>query len=68
MTEKNKKYVREGISLNFLGNDSFSLLVKEVISEAISKLENVDKNISDVKDTIHFLKLNFDIPDKEIKE
>ena len=62
---KNKKYAKDGISLNFLGEDTLTTLVKEIISEAISKLENIDEDLSGIKETIDFLKLNFDIPQEE---
>ena len=59
---------KEGISLNFSGECSTSVLVKEVISEAIMMLNNVPgqdlQTLSGVRDTIGFLKENFDIEDK----
>tara|TARA_R100000008_G_scaffold76637_1_gene56605 strand:+ start:410 stop:610 length:201 start_codon:yes stop_codon:yes gene_type:complete len=59
---------KDGTSLNFAGNCSTSMLVKEVISEAIMMLNNVPgqdlQTLSGVRDTIGFLKENFDIEDK----
>ena len=45
-----------GISLNYTGNDVHQRLVKEVIGEAISMLENYK-----VADAMDFLKENFDL-------
>ena len=60
---------KDGTSLNFAGNCSTSMLVKEVISEAIMMLNNVPgkdlQTLSGVNDTIEFLKENFDIEDNE---
>jgi hypothetical protein len=62
---------KEGISLNFSGNCSTSVLVREVVSKAITILqENMPYDydgdpICDTNDTIGFLKENFDIEDKD---
>ena len=51
------KYKNEdGISLNYTGNDIHTKLVKEVLSEVISILEDYK-----VADAIDFLKENFDL-------
>ena len=59
---------KDGIGLNFAGNCSTSKLVKEVISEAITMLEDIPgqdlQSLSGVGDTIEFLKENFDIKDR----
>ena len=59
---------KEGISLNFSGECSTSVLVKEIVSEAISMLDDIPgqdlQTLSGVRDTIEFLKENFDIEDK----
>ena len=52
MKYKNK----EGISLSYTNNDIHTRLVKEVVREAITMLEDYK-----VADTIKFLKENFDI-------
>mgnify|MGYP001436164483 CR=1 FL=1 len=52
MKYKNK----DGVELNFTGKSSTSILVKEVVSEAIEMLKY---NHSEL--TIKFLKENFDI-------
>ena len=52
MKHKNK----DGISLNYTGSDIHTRLVKEVIGEAITMLE--DYKVADVVD---FLKENFDL-------
>ena len=63
--EKNKKFVgSSGVTLNFSGNDTLSTIVKEVITEAAIKLEDIDEDLSGIKDTIQFLKTNFDLPEK----
>ena len=60
----------DGIELSFTNNDSLSLLVKEVVEEAIKILG--EYNRSDLRSAewslnrgINFLKDNFDIEDKE---
>ena len=68
MKDKNKKFTKDGVHLNFKGNDTLSVLTKAVISEAITKLEDIDEDLSGIKDTIHFLKINFDLPIEETKE
>ena len=64
MKYKNK----DGIELNFAGDCSTSVLVREVISEAITRLEDIPgqdlQSLSGVGDTIEFLKENFDIKDE----
>ena len=60
MKYKNKN----GIELNFTGKDSLSILVKEVVNEAIKKLNDVD-GAQRIQETVNFLKENFNI-DKEI--
>ena len=65
MKYKNKN----GISLNYSGDDIHTRLVKEVISKAVTMLED-SITISPltkggrVTDTIDFLKENFDVGDK----
>ena len=54
MKYKNK----QGIELNYSGNDIQSKLVKEVVGEAIKLLEH-----NHTQFTIKFLKTNFDIGD-----
>ena len=61
MKYKNK----DGISLNYTGNDTHQQLVKEVILEAINKLEDIGEELSGVDETIDFLKENFDIKTTE---
>ena len=61
MKYKNK----EGISLNYTSNDIHTNLVKEVILEAINKLEDIGEELSGVDETIDFLKENFDIKTTE---
>ena len=61
---------KDGISLNYEGNDSHKVLVREVISEAIKILDVYDMSskvsmnmaIGGCKD---FLKTNFDIGDNK---
>ena len=59
---------KEGVVLNFTGNSSTSMLVKEVVFEAITMLNSIPgqdlQSLSGVGDTIEFLKENFDIEDK----
>ena len=58
MKYKNK----DGISLNYTQrNNIHTDFVKEVILEAIYKLENIGQELSGVDETIDFLKENFDI-------
>ena len=58
MKYKNK----DGISLNYTQrNNIHTDLVKEVILEAIYKLENIGQELCGVDETIDFLKENFDI-------
>ena len=61
---------KDGIELNYTGNDSQSKLTREVIEEAIKILG--EYNRSDLRSAewslqrgINFLKDNFDIDDKE---
>ena len=60
---------KDGIELNFTGNDSVSVLTREVINEAIKLLSFYDRNckISQgmaMSNTKNFLKTNFDLEDK----
>tara|TARA_Y100001963_G_C6729064_1_gene422929 strand:+ start:1105 stop:1305 length:201 start_codon:yes stop_codon:yes gene_type:complete len=59
---------KDGTALNFSGNCGTSVLVREVISEAIGMLKDIPgkdlQTLSGVGDTIEFLKENFDIKDK----
>ena len=64
----NKYKNKDGIELNYSGNDSHKVLVKEVITEAIRILNS--HNISDsqsmgwaIDRCIGFLETNFDIRD-----
>ncbi len=64
----NKYKNKDGIELNFTGNDSLSVLTREVISEAIKLLSFYDRNckISQgmaMSNTKKFLKTNFDLED-----
>ena len=62
-----KKYKnKQGISLNYAGDDSHKVLVREVISEAIRILNSHAISNSQSKSwaidrTINFLETNFDI-------
>ena len=65
MKYKNK----DGISLNYAGDDSHKVLVREVISEAIKILNSHVMSDSQSKSWaidkgIHFLEKNFDIKEK----
>jgi len=51
---------KDGISLNYTGSDVHQQLVKEVIGEAVSMLEDYK-----AADVIDFLKENFDIKTTE---
>ena len=60
---------KDGIELNFTGNDSVSVLTREVITEAIKLLSFYDRNckISQgmaMSNTKKFLKTNFNLGDK----
>ena len=59
---------KDGIGLNFTNNSSTSVLVKEVVSEAINMLDGIPgqdlQSLSGIGDTIEFLKENFDIKDE----
>ena len=57
MKYKNK----DGISLNYTNNDIHTNLVKEVISEAVNKLEDIGEDLTGINETIDFLKENFDL-------
>ena len=57
MKYKNK----DGISLNYTGNDTHQQLVKEVILEAVNKLEDIGEDLTGINETIDFLKENFDL-------
>ena len=66
MKYKNK----DGISLNYTGNDIHRQLVKEVILEAIKILKDIPQNAysmgnSTTTEAIDFLKENFDIKTTE---
>ena len=68
MKYKNK----DGISLNYTSDDIHTKLVKEVILEAISRLEGLDKFLPTIEvptyntsEIIDFLKENFDIKTAE---
>ena len=65
----NKYKNKDGIELNYTGNDSHQVLVKEVVGEAIKLLSFYDRNckISQgmaMSHTKKFLKTNFDLEDK----
>ena len=60
---------KEGISLNFSGNNGTSVLVKEVISEAVKILGMYDRSCKismgmAMSNTKKFLKENFDLEEK----
>jgi|TARA_B100000519_G_C13813894_1_gene237056 hypothetical protein len=59
---------KEGISLNFSGKHTTTLLIQEVVEKTIEMLEDIPgkglQTLSGVNDTIEFLKENFDIEDK----
>ena len=60
---------KEGISLNFSGNNSTSILVKEVISEAVKILGMYDRSCKismgmAMSNTKKFLRENFDMEEK----
>ena len=60
---------KDGISLNYDGDDSHKILVREVISEAIKILSTyrIDSKESmswAINEGIDFLKVNFDIENK----
>ena len=60
---------KEGISLNYTGDDTHQLLVREVISEALKILNMYDRNCKismgmAMMNTKKFLKTNFDISSK----
>ena len=60
---------KDGITLNFSGNCSTSVLVKEVVSEAIKLLSLYDRNCKisinmAIGNCKKFLKTNFDLEDK----
>ena len=67
MTKKYKN--KDGIELNFTGDDTTSVLVKEVVGEAIKLLTMYDRNCKismnmAVGNCKKFLKTNFDLEDK----
>ena len=70
MGEKMSNYkIKDGISLNYEGNDSHSVLVKEVIMEAIRILNSHNHFDSQSKSWaidrgINFLETNFDIKEE----
>ena len=60
-----KKYKnKDGIELNYTGNDIHQQLVKEVILEAIKILKIDTAPYGFCDNTIKFLKENFDIKDE----
>ena len=61
MKYKNK----DGISLNYTSDDIHTNLVKEVILEAVNKLEDIGEDLTGINETIDFLKENFDIKTTE---
>ena len=62
MKYKNK----DGVSLNYTGNDIHTRLVKEVINKAITMLkDSIAIQYGNVADTVDFLKENFDISEVE---
>ena len=63
---------KQGIELNYTGNDSQSKLTREVVSEAINIFQGYNK--FDARSAewalsrgVNFLKENFDIPDRGTK-
>jgi len=61
---------KDGVSLNYTGNDSHKVLVREVVKEAIRILNSHAMSDSQSKSWaidrgIHFLETNFDIGDDE---
>ena len=70
MGEKMSKYKnKDGISLNYAGDDSHKVLVREVITEAIRILNShnmFDKQSMGwaIDRTINFLEENFDIKEE----
>ena len=66
MKYKNK----DGIELNYTGNDIQTKLVKEVVSEAVKILSTYDRNCKistgiAMHQCKEFLKVNFDMEDKK---
>jgi len=67
---KMKKYKdKDGIELNYEGNDSHRVLVREVIEESIKILNMYDRNCKismgmAMNNTKKFLRTNFSIGDK----
>ena len=65
-----KKYKnKDGIELNYSGNDSHKVLVKEVIEESIKILNMYDRSCKismgmAMNNTKKFLRSNFDIENK----
>ena len=68
MEWKMKYQNKDGVTLHFAGDCSTSVLVREVVSEAINMLEDIPgqdlQSLSGVGNTIEFLKENFDVKDK----
>ena len=68
-----KKYKnKEGIGLNYAGDDSHKILVREVISEALKILNMYDRSCKismgmAMRNTKKFLTTNFDIGDNDEK-
>ncbi len=66
----NKYKNKEGIELNFTGNDSTSVLVKEVVREALKLLTMYDRNCKisinmAIGNTKKFLTTNFNLTDDD---
>ena len=65
----NKYKNKDGIELSFTGDDTTSVLVKEVVGEAIKLLSFYDRNCKismnmAMGNCKNFLKKNFDLGDK----
>ena len=65
----NKYKNKDGIELNYTGNDSLQVLVKEVVGEAIKLLSFYDRNCKismnmAMGHSKKFLKENFDLEEK----
>jgi hypothetical protein len=70
MGEKMKYKNKDGIELNYTGNDSHQVLVKEVVNEAIKILNMYDRSCKismgmAMMNTKKFLKTNFNIGDNK---
>ena len=67
--EMSKYKNKEGISLNYAGDDSHQMLVREVVKEAISILNTYQMDSTQsmtwaIQRGIHFLEENFDIKEE----